>query len=258
MPQLIANGLRQCYRLEGRDDRPVLVLSNSLGTDSGMWDRQVASLLHRFRVLRFDTRGHGATEVTAGDYSIDLLGRDLLALADALDIDRFAFCGLSLGGLIGQWLAINAAERLTRAVLCNTAAHLPPAENWSARMATVRRDGMKALVDVVMQRFFSEPYRARDEGFFHTMRWTFLATDPQGYGGCCAAIRDADFRAGTSAIRIPVLVIGGRLDEATPPAMGRSLATSIPQARYIELEAGHLSNIERPEEFTRAVIDFLQ
>jgi 3-oxoadipate enol-lactonase len=258
MPICKANGLRQAYRLEGRGDRPTLILSNSLGTDLGMWDKQMLRLNEAFRVLRYDTRGHGASEVTDGDYTVELLARDVLALADALGIERFAFCGLSLGGLTGQWLGIYAASRLTHLALCNAAPHLPPPEGWSARMDTARQQGMRALVDPVMQRFFSEPYRARDEAFFHTVRRTFLSTDPRGYASCCAAIRDADFRAPLGTIETPTLAIGGTLDAATPPTISSELlARTIPGARLVNLEAGHISNVEQPEAFTDALLGFV-
>ena len=154
MPFATIHNTRVFYRLQGNAGRPVLILSHSISTDHAMWDLQVADLLPYFQILRYDTRGHGASEVTAGDYSIEMLGKDVLALADALEISRFAFCGLSLGGAIGQWVAANAPERVTHLVLANTSPQFVPRANWDTRIATVLKGGMPAVVDVAMQRFF--------------------------------------------------------------------------------------------------------
>lgn len=258
MPFIESEGARLYYRLEGRDDRPVLLLSNSLGTDVGMWAPQLPGLMESHCVLLYDSRGHGASEAPDGDYSVAQLGRDALALADALGVGRFAFCGLSLGGLVGQWLGLNAAERLTALVLSNASPYLPPPEAWAQRMALVREKGMAALVDPVMERFFSEGYRRRDEPLFHSMRRTFLSTPAAGYAGCCAAVRDADFRARLAEIRVPTLVIGGSDDAATPPAEhARKLEAAIPGARYAELPAGHIANVEAPADFLALLRGFL-
>lgn len=258
MPFASSDGSRLYYRVEGRDDRPVLVLSNSLGTDFGMWAPQVPTWMERYKVLLYDGRGHGASDAPDGEYSIDQLGRDVLAVADAAGVETFAFCGLSIGGFAGQWLAIHAPERLSAAVLANTSAHLPPPENWSNRMKVAREQGMGALADPVIERFFSEEYRQRDEPLLHSVRRTLLNTSPVGYAGCCAAVRDADFRAGLARISTPTLVIGGDRDVATPPdEHGRPLADAIPGARYAALDAGHVSNLEAPAEFAALVMDFV-
>jgi 3-oxoadipate enol-lactonase len=259
MPFLPRDGGRLYFRIDGRLDRPLLVLSNSLGTDLFMWSEQVQPLTQHFSVLRYDTRGHGATDSYPGDYNVELLARDVLALADHVGSRRFAFCGLSLGALIGQWLGIHAPERLTHLVLSNASAHLPPADAWTARMTAARTGGMQALVDLVIERFFSEQFRRRDEPLFHTFRTTFLGTDPSGYAACCAAVRDADFRELLSSIRTPTLVIVGNQDAATPPALhGELLAKAIPGARLARLDAGHIANAERPAEFTAQLLEFLR
>src|SRR5215831_13856430 len=178
---LIENGPAGCfYRVHGSDDRPVLFLSHSLGQDHGMWDMQAEWLAPYFRVVRYDTRGHGASGVVNGDYSVSDLGQDAARLADALGIDRFAFCGLSLGGMIAQWLALNVPDRVTAVVLANTSAR-PEAERMEARRKTVLADGMQAVVDSVMQRFFSPRLLAASPPSVAESRRTLLATDPVGY-----------------------------------------------------------------------------
>jgi 3-oxoadipate enol-lactonase len=236
----------------------LLVLGNSLGTDLFMWERQIEALTEQYRVLRFDVRGHGASDVVAGDASMQALGEDVLGLVDLLGVDRFAWCGLSLGAMIGQWLAIHAPRRLTHLVLSNASPFLPSHQSWSDRMALARRSGMPALLDMVMPRFFSQAYRDRDEAFYHTIRNTFAATDPEGYAACCAAVRDSDFRPYLQHITTPTLVVSGSLDAATPPQEhGGLLVRGIPAAQAVLLPTGHIANVEQPAQFTRAVLDFL-
>jgi len=245
------------YRLTGRDEAPVLMLAHSLGQDHGMWDPQVADLSEHFRVLRYDIRGHGASGVTAGDYTIEQLAADALALADALGIDRFAFCGLSLGGMIGQWLAATAPHRTTAAVLANTSA-TADAARMQARRDAVLSDGMAAVAETVMSRFFSPRLLNANSPIVAGARRTLLATDPVGYAGCCAAIRDMDLTPALSRIRIPVLLVDGELDTSLPwRGFGEVLARDIAGARVVHLDTAHLSNLERPRAFTAAVLQFL-
>ena len=245
------------YRLEGRDDRPVLILAHSLGQDLGMWEPQVEDLTARLRVLRYDLRGHGASGVTGGDYSIEGLGRDVLALADGLGIARFAFCGLSIGGMIGQWLARHAPERVTAVVLANTSPR-PDGPGMETRRRTVLASGMAAVADTVMQRFFSPATLAANPPAVATARHTLLTTDPVGYAGCCAAVRDMDQTAGLAGIRVPALVISGELDVSLPwQGHGEILAREIAGAQIVHLRAAHLSNLERPRSFTAALHRFL-
>jgi len=257
MPLIRSGDAATFYRVSGREDRPVLVLSHSLGQDHGMWDPQVADLSEHFRVLQYDTRGHGASSVTPGDYQLAQLARDVLALADALGIERFAFCGLSLGGMIGQWLAAHAADRVTAVVLANTSAR-PDAAKMEARRRSVLDGGMSGIVDEVMGRFFSPRLLASNAMTVANARRTLLATDPVGYAGCCAAIRDVDERASLATIRCPVLVIDGELDVSLPwQGHGEILARDIPSAHVVHLHAAHLSNLECPRSFTRALMRFL-
>jgi len=245
------------YRLDGSAAAPVIVLSNSLGATLSMWDPQVAPLSRRFRVLRYDTRGHGLSSVPAGPYTIDGLGGDVLELLDTLRIDRPHFCGLSMGGLIGLWLGIHAAGRLDRLVVCNTAARVGTADAWNSRMATVRSGGMKAVAPGLMERWFTAAFRASAPAVVESTQKMVLQAPVEGYLACCEAIRDADLRERVAEVRARTLVISGASDPVTPPADGRFLAEKIPGARYVELEAAHLSNIEAAKQFSDALLQFL-
>jgi 3-oxoadipate enol-lactonase/4-carboxymuconolactone decarboxylase len=258
MPIVQAGGLRQYYRLDGRDDRPVLIFSHSLGCDHTQWDPQTAALLPHFRILRYDLRGHGATEVTPGDYSIELLARDALALADALGIRRFAFCGLSIGGMVGQWIGANAGDRLTALVLANTSPRFPDPSVMEGRRRTVLESGVAALEESVMGRFFQAGTLAANPPAVARTRRVLLATDPAGYAGCCAAVRDMSQRAILAAIRTPTLVIVGDRDASTPwEGHGEFLAQEIAGATVQDLPAAHLSNLEAPRSFAAALARFL-
>jgi 3-oxoadipate enol-lactonase/4-carboxymuconolactone decarboxylase len=246
------------YRIQGKAGRPVLIMSHSISTDHAMWDLQVENLLPHFQILRYDTRGHGASEATAGEYSIEMLGKDILALADLLKISQFAFCGLSLGGAIGQWVAAHAPERVTHLVLANTSPQFVPRTNWETRIAAVSKGGMPAVVDVAMQRFFSPDTLVKQNPHVASIRSVFLGTDPVGYLGCCAALRDMNHKELLTRIKAPTLVISGDRDVATPwIGHGEQLAQQIPEAKSIHLAAAHLSNIERPHSFTTALLEFL-
>ena len=258
MPFTDVQGTRIFYRLEGCEENPVLVFSHSLGTDNGMWASQAADLLPHFRILRYDTRGHGASGAPAGDYTIELLGQDLLALADSLGIEQFNFCGLSMGGAIGQWLAINAPDRVTKLVLADTSPHFTPRTNWDNRIRAVREGGMQAVAETVIGRFFSAETLARREPCVGSAKSVLLGTNPVGYLGCCAALRDADFTGALSKIRVPTLVISGDEDVSTPwQGHGEILAREIRGAQSVRLPAAHLSNLERPRSFSAALFGFL-
>lgn len=259
MPFATIDNRRLFYRLEGSEEKPVLVLSHSIGADHAMWDPQVPDLLSHFQVLRYDIRGHGASDAPEGDYSIEQLGRDVLGLTDALKISEFAFCGLSLGGAIGQWIAIHASGRVSRVVLANTSPQFGPRANWDARRQAVLDGGMGAVIDLVMQRFFSPQTLARRDTYAQSVRSVILGTDPIGYAGCCAALRDMDHSRLLHEIHIPTLVISGDRDVATPwTGHSEILTREIPNAQAVRLPAAHLSNIERPRSFTAALLDFLK
>ncbi|SRR6266536_3392355 len=248
--------LRTHYALTG-DKEPVLVFSNSLGTDFSMWDPQVADLEQRFRILRYDTRGHGESSVTPADYSIEQLGRDVLGLLDALRLDHVHFCGLSMGGMIGMWLAIHAPDRLHRLVLSNTAARIGTQEMWNARIATVRKDGMKPVAAAVIERWFTPGFRASFPEKVAPAQRMLEQSPPEGYAACCAAIRDMDQREAVAQIKAATLVIYGGSDPVTPAADAHFLKDRIPGAVEVELPAAHLSNVEQAGAFTEAVSYFL-
>jgi 3-oxoadipate enol-lactonase/4-carboxymuconolactone decarboxylase len=258
MPFTTSNDARIYYRLEGSGDRPLLVLAHSLGADHGMWDPQVPALLGHFQVLRFDIRGHGASDAPPGDYSMEQLGGDALAVAGAAGRKPFAFCGLSLGGMIGQWLAANAAECVTRLVLANTSPKVAEPSLFEGRRRAVLEQGMTPISDAVMQRFFSARTLGRGLPIVASTRATLLSTNPAGYAGCCAAIRDMDHTALLGKIRIPTLVIAGDHDVSTPwTGHGEVLAQSIPGALARRLPTAHLSNLEKPSSFNTALLEFL-
>lgn len=253
MPFAISQGCRIYYRLEGSASQPLLVLVHSLGCDHGMWDPQMPALLRHFQVLRLDLRGHGASDAPPGDYTIAQLADDVLSVVPR---DRFSYCGLSLGGMIGQWLGANADERIERLVLANTSPRVADPGLFDARRATVLTQGMQAIEATVMERFFSARVRASPAA--DSVRAVMLATSPTGYAGCCAAVRDMDQRIELSAIFAPTLVIAGDRDLSTPWAgHGEVLASTIAGAKAAKLDAAHLSNIERPSGFTAALLNFL-
>lgn len=249
------------YQIDGPEAAPVLVLSNSLGTDLGMWETQLPLWSQHFRVLRYDTRGHGASLVTAGPYSIEQLGRDVLALLDALDIQQAHFVGLSMGGLIGQWLGINAGQRLRSLTLCNTAAQIGTAEVWNSRIDTVLKGGQQAMVELrdgSIARWFTPGFAQAQPQQAQRICQMLAQTSPQGYAANCAAVRDADFREQVGSIQVPTLIVAGTEDVVTTPAHGRFMQAAIQGADYAEFPAAHLSNVEIGEAFSRRVLDFLQ
>ena len=248
------------YQVDGPADAPVLVMSNSLGTDLGMWDVQIPELSKTWRVVRYDTRGHGQSAVTEGPYTAEQLGRDVLALLDGLNIQQVAFCGLSMGGLIGQWLAINAPERITHLVLCNTAAKIGNAEGWNSRIDAVNAGGvaaMQALREGSIARWFTPEYAEREPVEADRIVAMLTSTNPQGYAANCAAVRDADFRAQLGQIKAPTLIICGTEDAVTTPEHGREMQQGIAGAEVIDFHAAHLSNVEIGAPFTQALLTFL-
>jgi 3-oxoadipate enol-lactonase len=258
MPMIELDGARIHYHFDGSERDPVVLLSNSLGTNLSMWDAQVPELAARFRVLRYDTRGHGQSSVTPGPYSITQLGRDVVRLLDELGIERAHFCGLSMGGMTGMWLGVYAAARIGRLVLSNTAAKIGTAEIWNARIEAVRQGGMIAIVDAVIQRWFTRAFIARAPDTIERTRQMILSTPPEGYVANCAAIRDMDQRQTISRITVPTLVITGARDPVTTPSDAGYIVERVVGAHYLELDAAHLSNIEAAQRFTDALKQFLE
>jgi 3-oxoadipate enol-lactonase/4-carboxymuconolactone decarboxylase len=243
MPFAQTDGARLYWRCDGPDNAPALLLGNSIGTDHALWDPVMPVLMRAFRVIRYDARGHGASDAPAGEYSMERLGLDALAIADAAGAERFHYAGISLGGMVGLWLGENAAKRIDRLALCNTSAYFGP-ESWAARIAAVRSGGMAAITDMVMARFFTPAYVKQADARFASVRRMFLSIDAGGYIGCGAAIRDMDLRAGLPRIQVPTLVVTGAFDQATPPAQGLAIAQAIPGARYAELACAHIPTHE--------------
>ncbi len=244
------------YELDGPDDAPVLVLSSSIGSSLGMWDAQMDALRERFRVLRYDHRGHGESPVPPEPYSMEELGRDVLSLVDGLGIDRFHFCGLSLGGMVGMQIAGDVPERIEKLVLCCTAAELGPPSMWDERIEAVREGGIESLVDAVMERWFTESFHGGEK--VEGMRRIFLDTPAEGYAACCEAIRDMDLRDRLGKIKADTLVVSASEDPATPPERGEEIKAAVPNARMTIIpDASHIANVERPERFTREILGHL-
>ncbi len=257
MPQVIVAGEPFNVVVEGDARAPAVVLSHALGANMRQFDRAVPALKRRFRVVRYDTRGLGGSVVSRGPYSISQLGHDALALLDALKLEKVDWIGHSEGGMVGLWLLTKAPERIGRAVLANTAAQIGGAEIWNERIRTVREKGLEGLASSVLANWFTRRFREQHPEEVRRFEAILLGTDPQGYAAHCAAIRDADLRAGLHAIKHPVLVVVGRHDPVTPPGVGALIASSIPSGRLVTLEAAHLSPVEAADAFVEAAVAFL-
>ena len=257
MAELTINGVRTHYRFDGLTTGPVLVFSNSLGSDLTMWDGIVEKLRSQFRILRYDTRGHGQTPASDGPVSLADLGQDVLGLLDALAIPTVYFCGLSMGGLIGQWLAIHHPERIKKLVLCNTAAQIGTATTWNERIETVRQQGVSAIADAVLDRWLTADFRQANPDKLANLLTMFRSTSDEGYVACCAAIRDADFRDVIQRISAPTLIMAGTYDPVTTVADGAFIQEKIPNAQLRELPSAHLSAVEAADTFAQVLNAFL-
>jgi 3-oxoadipate enol-lactonase len=251
------DGRRLNYRLDGPEGAPVVMFSNSLGTNLTVFDGQAEALKDRFRVLRYDQRGHGASDAPEGDYTMDELGRDAVAVLDAAGVARASVVGVSMGGGTAQWLGARAPDRVEKLVVANSAAVFATPQIWQDRLEAVRAGGTQAVVQSVIDRWFTPEFAAANPAEVDRIKAMLLATPSDGYAGCCAALRDADLRPGLAAIRAPTLVIAGLHDFATPVAKSEELVQAIAGARLATIDASHLSPIERPEAFTALVADFL-
>lgn len=245
------------YALSGDSSLPVLVLSNSLGTNFSMWDAQAPAFEKKFRVLRYDMRGHGQSSVPPPPYSVSELTGDVLALADSLGIDRFHFCGLSIGGMIGMTLALRSPARLQKLVLCSTAPKIGTLESWNLRIAAVRTQGMREIARTTGARWFTPRFQAASPDAVAATLRAVESMNPEGYIGGCCAVRDFDAGSTVEHIHAPTLVISGTHDPAAPPADGHFIADHISGARYAELNASHICNIEDADRFSAQVLSFL-
>jgi 3-oxoadipate enol-lactonase len=257
MPTIDADGCPIHVEIEGPERAPVLMLSNSLGTTLHMWDPQVPDFARHFRLVRYDRRGHGQSGAPKGPYTMDRLGRDALAVLDALAIAKANWCGLSMGGMVGQWLGANAPERIERLILSNTACHYPDKTMWHDRIKAVQEGGLAAITDRVLAAWLTASFREREGEATRRLRDMMLATPVDGYLGCCAAVRDMDHRELLGKITAPTLVIAGRHDPATPVAANEFIRSRIGGASMTLLDAAHISNVEQPREYTNAVLGFL-
>ena len=245
------------YKITGTPNSPVLAFSNSLGTDMGMWDELIPNLLPYFRVLQYDTRGHGESEITNDAYTIDLLGNDFIALLDALKIDKVYFCGLSMGGLIGQWLGINHSKRISKLILSNTDSKIGAVENWIDRIKMIQNEGMQSIIEGTMDRWFTADFRKNNPSRIAEIKSVFAKNSIVGYTNSCAAVRDADFRNDLQKITVETLVITGNEDAVTNVEQAELLVKAIPNASLKVIPACHLSATELPEVYTKVLIDFI-
>jgi 3-oxoadipate enol-lactonase len=257
MPMVDADGCRLNVSVEGRDGGPTLMLSNSLGATLQMWDPQMPALTRIFRVIRYDRRGHGKSDIGTTPYSIERFGRDVLAILDDLNIEKTHWCGLSMGGMVGQWLGANAPQRFDKLILSNTASYYPDPINWDNRIKAIKEGGLDAIADAVMNAWFTADFREREPQVVARMRAMLVATPVQGYLACCEALRTLDQRALLPQIQHPTLVIAGRHDSSTPLAAAEFIRSRIPRASLTILDAAHISNVEQPHAFTDAVVGFL-
>jgi len=246
------------YTVDGPQDAPALVLSNSLGTNADMWAPQLPELARHFRVLRYDTRGHGLSSVPAGEYRFEQLAEDVRELMDHVGIQRAHLCGLSMGGPTVMMLALRHPERVDRLVLSNTAARIGTVESWNARIEAVGREGLDSMAPGIIERWLTPAYRAAQPGPTQMLTDMLRRTPVAGYQANCAALRENDLRPQVGVIRAPTLVIGGTHDAATTAQQGRELAEAIPGARYVEFDAAHIANWEHPQAYGQAVVAFLK
>ncbi|MBV8791902.1 MAG: 3-oxoadipate enol-lactonase [Pseudolabrys sp.] len=258
MPLIETNGTQINVEIAGPENAPALMLSNSLGTNLHMWDPQADELAKHFRLIRYDRRGHGKSAVPKGPYSMEMLGRDVLGILDALKVRKTNWCGLSMGGMVGQWLAANAPDRIAKTILSNTHSYYADKNFWNDRIKTIEEKGLPSLVDINMQRWFTEGFRQREPKLMAKMTDDFLATKLDGYIGCCCAIRDMDFRASNPTIKGPVMVIVGTQDPATPPVAGEQIAKAIAGAKLASINASHISNVEQPKAYLDTMLGFLK
>jgi 3-oxoadipate enol-lactonase len=251
------DGCRLAYGTSGAADAPILLLSHALGATADLWRPQLAPFSSAFRVIRYDTRGHGRSGAPGGEYTIERLGRDALAVLDAAGADRAHVCGLSLGGLTAMWLAVHAPQRIGRLVLASTAARIGTPDGWIERVRQVQAGGMEAIADAAMPRWFTEDFRRREPETVARYRAMVASCSPVGYSGGCAALRDTDLRDAIRHIDAPTLVVSGTADPVTPPADGTGLRERIPGARMVTFDAAHLPNVEQADRFSDVVREFL-
>ncbi len=257
MPFATRNGVRLYWRADGHASHPALLLLNSLGCDHAMWNGVVRTLAGRFRLLRMDTRGHGASDAPGGDYTVADLAQDAFAVLDAAGVQRAAVAGVSMGGMTAMQMAVTTPERLTAIAICNSTAQ-PDPKPWGDRASAIRAHGMTPMTDAIMERWFPPAVISANPAWLATARSTFESLDPNGYAACCMAIAGLSVKDGLSGIELPTLVVAGSLDRATPAATGAEpIAAAIPGARLVSLPTGHLSPLEQPDGLAALLAGFL-
>ena len=253
MPKFISNDAEINYQTFGDASQPAIIFSNSLGTQFNMWQPQISFFEKKFYVICYDTRGHGASSAPQGPYSIEQLGTDVVHLLDHLNIEKASFCGISMGGLTGQWLAIHHPERFNHVIVCNTAAKIGQEQAWNDRAQLVREQGLKPIAETAASRWFTEPFIRSNTAIVESLSNDLGAGSPEGYASCCEALAKADLRADLKTITVPVLIIAGQQDPVTTVADAQYLVNQIPNSQLIEINASHISNIECPEDFSHAL-----
>ena len=251
------DGCHLAYDVEGPEEASACLLLHSLGTTSELWAPQRERFRRVFRLIRYDARGHGRSQPPVGPYTLDRLGRDALAVLDAAGVDRAHVCGVSLGGLTALWLGVHAPDRVGRIVAANTAARLGSRDGWAERIRVVRAGGIAAVAQGGIARWFSDRFRDREPATVERFRAMLLSCPVDGYAGGCAVLRDADLRDEIGQIGAETLVVTGRHDLATPPALGELVQERVVGAHRLDLDAAHLSNVEQADAFTAGVLDFL-
>ena len=253
MPKFISNDAEINYQTFGDASQPAIIFSNSLGTQFNMWQPQISFFEKKFYVICYDTRGHGASSAPQGPYSIEQLGTDVVHLLDHLNIEKASFCGISMGGLTGQWLAIHHPERFNHVIVCNTAAKIGQEQAWNDRAQLVREQGLKPIAETAASRWFTEPFIRSNTAIVESLSNDLGAGSPEGYASCCEALAKADVREQLKNITIPTLVVAGQKDPVTTVADAQYLVNQIPNSQLIEINASHISNIECPEDFSHAL-----
>ena len=257
MPTFTSNDAQIDYQTFGDASKPALIFSNSLGTNYGMWQKQFNHFKQDYFVICYDTRGHGASSAPQGPYSLDQLGQDVINLLDHLKIEKAAFCGISMGGLTGQWLAIHYPQRFSHVIVCNTAAKIGQEQAWNERAALVRQQGLQPIASTAASRWFTEPFIQSNPTVVENLQNDLEAGSSEGYASCCEALAKADLREQLKDIKVPVLVIAGQQDPVTTVSDGQYMVNHIKNSALFEINASHISNIECPNEFNQAVQQFI-
>ncbi|WP_179995498.1 3-oxoadipate enol-lactonase [Acinetobacter sp. YH16053] len=258
MPTFTSNDAQINYQTFGDATKPALIFSNSLGTNFKMWQAQIDFFQQDFFVICYDTRGHGASSAPQGPYSIDQLGQDVVNLLDHLNVEKAAFCGISMGGLTGQWLAIHRPERFNQVVVCNTAAKIGQEQAWNDRAALVREQGLQPIASTAASRWFTEPFIQSNATVVNNLQNDLAVGSAEGYASCCEALAKADVREQLKDITVPVLVVAGQQDPVTTVVDGQFMVERIANSQLFEINASHISNVELPNEFNQAVKQFIQ